>query len=179
MGILWHGGSIYTLQKEGHIVEAVLTENDRIIAMGDVKKLERQYHHMIEESCHLNGRTMIPGFVDSHIHLIGHGEKLMRLDLSSYTSKAAVLKALQTYAKTVQTGEWIIGEGWNENLWEDAETVERNDIDEVVPDHPVLLKRICRHVLVVNSLALEKVSVQEDVNNPLQGGVIEKDKEEI
>ncbi len=176
MGILWHGGSIYTLQKEGHIVEAVLTENDRIIAVGDRKKLEQQYHRMIEKSCHLNGKTMIPGFVDSHIHLIGHGEKLMRLDLSSCTSKAAVLEALKAYAETVQTGEWIIGEGWNENLWRDAKAIERNDLDEVVPDHPVLLKRICRHVLVVNSLALEEVSIQEDVNPP-QGGVIERDKE--
>ncbi|MGG0719796.1 amidohydrolase [Robertmurraya massiliosenegalensis] len=176
MGTLWYGGLIYTLQDEDHVVEAILTEKDRIIAMGNVEKLEQDFAHMIQDKFHLHGRTLLPGFVDSHIHLIGHGEKLMRLNLSTYTSKADVLMAIKEYASSLNEGEWIIGEGWNENLWGDAKTIDRNDIDMVVPHHPVLLKRICRHVLVVNSFALQEASIQDEMDTP-QGGVIEKDEE--
>lgn len=175
MGTLWYGGLIYTLQAEGHMVEAILTENDRIVAMGDVERLQQDFSHMIHHTFHLHGRTLLPGFVDSHIHLIGHGEKLMRLDLSTYTSKAAVLEAIKGYASSLNEGEWLIGEGWNENLWEDAKTIVRNDLDAVVPHLPVLLKRICRHVVVVNSFALKEAAIQDEMDSP-QGGVMDKDE---
>jgi predicted amidohydrolase YtcJ len=170
---LWYGGTIYTLHTELEQVEAVVTEGDYIIAAGALMELEQEY--AITERVHLEGATMLPGFVDSHMHLIGHGESLIRLDLSSYTSKLAVLEAVKEYAEANRSLEWIIGEGWNENGWSTPEPITRQEIDEYVRDIPVLLKRVCRHAVVVNSKALELADVT--LNTPLPaGGVIERDK---
>lgn len=170
---LWYGGPIYTLKEEGHQVEAVLTEADKIIATGSRKEIEKNYQ--ISKHLHLEGKTMLPGFVDSHLHLIGHGEKLLRLDLSTYRSKPEVLQAVRDYAENLQDGEWVIGEGWNENLWHQSDKITRADIDELVPKHPVILKRICRHTIVVNSLALKEAAINETIKHD-GGGVIERDQ---
>lgn len=173
MGKLWFGGNIYTLNSEKHQVEAVLTKNQQIIAMGSKQYLEENFE--IIESIDLNGATMLPGFVDSHLHLIGHGETLIRLDLSRYSTKADVLAAVKEYASSFSNGEWIIGEGWNENLWEQAEPINLQELDEIVADSPVMLKRVCRHALVVNSKALELAGISKTTNTP-PGGVIEKNE---
>lgn len=72
---------------------------------------------MIDTVVDLGQKVMFPGFVDSHMHLIGHGETLMRLDLSSMQSKREVLDAVRQKADGMEKGQWVIGEGWNENLW--------------------------------------------------------------
>ncbi|MHC0037353.1 amidohydrolase [Pseudoneobacillus sp. C159] len=172
MAKLWYGGSIYTLNSEGHQVEAVLTEGEQIIALGNVSELEEKYE--IAERIHLHGGTLMPGFVDSHLHLIGHGETLIRLDLSNFSSKVDVLSAVKDYASQFSGDEWIIGEGWNENLWETAMPITRQELDEIVPDLPVMLKRVCRHALVVNTKALELAGITKETLVPA-GGIIEKD----
>ncbi|WP_064092642.1 amidohydrolase [Rossellomorea aquimaris] len=174
MGTLWKNGRIYTMQDEGHVVEAVFTENGFIKALGTTKELEDKWKESIEKSIDLHQQVMFPGFVDSHMHLIGHGETLMRLDLSNMTSKKDVLQAVKEKASQLKEGQWVIGEGWNENLWEDAAVLTKEELDNAVPNHPVLLKRICRHAMVVNSLALEEAGIDEHTENPA-GGLIEKD----
>lgn len=172
MSTLWYGGPIYTMKEEGDGIEAVLTEGERIVATGSIEEIERNYY--IHEYKNLEGRTMFPGFVDSHLHLIGHGEKLFRLDLSSFRSKAEVLAAVAHYVKDLKKGEWVIGEGWNENLWSESSPILRNDLDEITTEHPVMLKRICRHTLVANSLALQVATIDE--YEPYDGsGVVERE----
>ncbi|MDZ5472524.1 amidohydrolase [Bacillus sp. 31A1R] len=175
MGEIWFNGHIYTLQAEGHKVEALFTKGDKIVDLGSKDELERKYHHEIVEQHDLEGATLLPGFVDSHMHLIGHGEKLMKLDLASYTSKSDLLLAVGEYAKKIAEGEWIIGEGWNENLWDVSEPITRFDIDQVVQNRPVILKRVCRHVISASSDAMRLAGITEDTVSPL-GGVIDRDK---
>ncbi|MGM0752647.1 MAG: amidohydrolase [Bacillota bacterium] len=174
MGTLWKNGIIYTMENEGHHVEAVYTENGVIKGLGSSYELEKNEQFTIESEVDLGQKVMFPGFVDSHMHLIGHGETLMRLDLSSMNSKQEVLEAIKEKAQDLEKGQWVIGEGWNENLWSDAEVLTKQEIDEVVPEHPVLLKRICRHAMVVNTLALKNAGIDEGTPNP-GGGLIEKD----
>ena len=174
MGTLWKNGIIYTMQQEGHQVEAVFTENGLIKGLGTSEELEQKC--TIDSVVDLEQKIVFPGFVDSHMHLIGHGETLMRLDLSSMNSKREVLDAISEKAKGLDEGKWIIGEGWNENLWSDAEVLTKQEIDAVVPKHPVLLKRICRDAMVVNSLAFKHAGIDESTPNP-PGGLIERDDE--
>ncbi len=177
VGTLWYGGNIYTLQEENHQVEAVYSKDSQIIAVGTKAELAGKFGSEILHKIDLNGDTMLPGFVDSHMHLIGHGERLIRLELTSCLSKAEVLEVVKKYAEAIPPGEWVIGEGWNENLWgANRELIYASDLDEVVPNHPVLLKRICRHALVANTLALKAASINEKTICP-PGGVIEKDEE--
>ncbi|MED3570796.1 amidohydrolase [Cytobacillus praedii] len=175
MGTLWYGGTIYTMQEEDHQVEAVFTRADKIIELGSIQSLEEKYRQEIDNRMDLQGRTMLPGFTDSHMHLIGHGERLIRLDLSNCTSKESVFEAIQQYAENLEEDEWLIGEGWNENLWAESNPIISAELDALVPDHPVILKRVCRHALVANSLALKAASIDENTENP-SGGVIERNE---
>ncbi|HWJ79291.1 MAG TPA: amidohydrolase [Niallia sp.] len=176
MGTLIYGGKIYTLQEEGHLVDAIYTEGQRIIDYGSKGEIEDNYGGTIDSELNLQGDVLLPGFVDSHMHLVGYGEKLLRLDLSACTSKEEALKKVADYARNKKAGEWIIGDGWNENLWDGQEVITKKDIDQYVSNHPVLLHRICKHAIAVNSQALKLANVTKDTNAPF-GGVIEKDND--
>lgn len=176
MGKLWFGGKIYTMQLEGDMAEALYTENGKIIDLGDKSNLEATYKQRITERIDLKGKTMLPGFVDSHMHLIGHGESLIRLDLSECTSKNQVFEALVRYAELLKDKEWIIGEGWNENLWDNQEIIHRKELDLLLPNRPVILKRVCRHALASNTAALERAGILSSAVVCPPGGVIERDE---
>lgn len=93
MKAIWHGGFIYTMLEEGDLTEAVYIEDGVIKGTGSYERLKKQYGAPETEEISLNGAVMFPGFVDSHLHLIGHGEKQLQLDLSALTSKEAILQA--------------------------------------------------------------------------------------
>lgn len=174
MGTFWYGGTIYTMQDEGHMVESVFSDGGRIIAAGEAEKILAQFQEQITDKINLEGKIMLPGLVDSHMHLIGHGESLIRLDLTKCKSKAAVFEAVQDYSSELEAGEWLVGEGWNENNWDNPEMIHCAELDALIPDNPVVLKRVCRHAMAVNTRALELAGISEKKVNP-EGGIIEKD----
>ncbi|MDM5156814.1 amidohydrolase [Bacillus sp. DX1.1] len=169
MGEIWHGGNIYTMQEEKEKVEAVYVEDGVIIDTGNKGDLERRYQP--EKVQRLEGKTMIPGLVDSHMHLIGHGERLLRLDVSSCTSYQEMLVLVAERVKETTEDTWIIGEGWNENNFTDTKSVHVRDLDAISKEHPILLKRVCRHVTWVNSYILEKAKITSETPDPKGGKV--------
>ncbi|MGM0874914.1 MAG: amidohydrolase [Bacillota bacterium] len=176
MGTLWFGGKIYTLEKEGSNVEAVYVKNGYIVEIGSYQHLAEKYKAEIKDQHDLKGKTMIPGLVDSHLHLIGHGEKLTRLDFSHTTTSKEILESVKKRANEMKPGSWIIGEGWNENLLEDQKILHKTELDEVAPHHPVLLKRICRHAVIANTKALELANITGDTPDPFGGVIVRDDK---
>ena len=174
MGILWFGGNIYTMQSEGDAAEAVYTENDIIQAVGTYQKLYHDYYQRIDEEINLLGKTMLPGLIDSHMHIIRHGLKLLRLDLSKMQSANEVKEALKNRTANLAPGEWLIGEGWNENQWENKTIIHKSELDEISPDNPMMLTRVCRHAVLANSLAMKLAGINEQTQNP-QGGIIVRD----
>ena len=111
---LWYGGTIYTMEKESETVEAVLVENDKIIAVGSVADLKNQANKKTD----LQGAAMYPGFVDSHLHMLFQGEKLTRLDLSKATSAEDMLNRIKEAALTTPPeGKWLFGEGRKKKLY--------------------------------------------------------------
>lgn len=172
MGTLWFGGKIYTLIEESDTVEAVYAENGKIIDTGYVEHLRSAYP--CTEEVNLKGNIMIPGFTDSHMHVIGHGEKLIRLDFSEVDSSDQILESLRTRSHELEPGTWIIGEGWNENQFTDKKIIHRTELDEVTDLHPVMLKRICHHAVIVNTKAMELAGISAATPDP-EGGVIVKD----
>ena len=120
----------------------------------------------------LQGAAMYPGFVDSHIHLIGHGEKLTYLDLSTFTSIQTIVTEV---ADTCEKGEWYVAEGWNDNKLVEGRPITCKDLD-AIKETPIVLKRICRHVLVANTKAMELAGITKDTPNPI-GGIIGKDEQ--
>ncbi|MDO3661167.1 amidohydrolase [Bacillus sp. C28GYM-DRY-1] len=174
MKAIWHGGFIYTMLEEGDLTEAVYVEDGVIKGTGSYERLKKTYGSPETEEISLNGAVMFPGFVDSHLHLIGHGEKQLQLDLSALTSKEAILQAAKERERQLPEGDWLIGEGWNENQFETPDYLVKHDIDHLFPDRPVLLKRICRHAIAVNSAALQAAGITRNTPDP-EGGVIAKD----
>ncbi|WP_226583755.1 amidohydrolase [Halobacillus litoralis] len=172
---LWYGGKIYTLKEEGEWVEAVVTSDGEIVAVGNTHDLYSFYKEQITEEHDLKGSVMYPGLTDSHLHIIGHGERLMRLDLSFMKSAEEVKQALQLHAEQLPAGEWIIGDGWNENQWAEKRIIHKDELDEISSDHPMMLTRVCRHALLANTRAMELAKVDDQTPDP-QGGVIVKDQ---
>ncbi|MCP8967460.1 amidohydrolase [Ectobacillus ponti] len=169
MGILYYGGRVYTMRHEGETAEAVFVQDGIIQAIGSETELRGLYE--ITEEVHLRGGMMLPGLVDSHMHLIGHGERLMRLDLSDCRSYEEMLGLVRERAAQLQPGEWILGDGWNENAFSDRKDIHRRDLDEITQEHPVLLKRVCRHAALVNSYVLEKAGLHTGISDPKGGKV--------
>ncbi|SFM08561.1 hypothetical protein SAMN04487943_107211 [Gracilibacillus orientalis] len=175
MGTLFYGGTIYTMEDETSIAEAVYVEDGTIIEVGNKSELLHTFRHRIDEEYNMDGATMYPGFVDSHLHIIGHGEKLLHLDLSSMKSAKEVLQALERKVEELKPGDWLIADGWNENQWQDARIMDKKELDDISRGHPIILSRICRHAIIVNSKVLELAGITTETEDP-QGGKIIRDR---
>lgn len=176
VGVLWFGGNIYTMENEGESAEALYTEGNIIKAVGTYQSIQERFSGRIDQEINLLGKTVLPGFVDSHLHLIGHGEKLLRLDLSQMSSKQEVLEALGNRTANLSEGEWLIGDGWNENQWMEPAIIHKSEIDAVAPDNPVMLTRICRHALLANSKAIALAGIDRHTADP-ESGIIVRDEQ--
>ncbi|MFF2752825.1 amidohydrolase [Psychrobacillus sp. NPDC058041] len=168
MRALWTDGNIFTMESAGDKVEAILVEDGKVIQTGSKEALLP----FADKVNSLNGSSMYPGFVDSHIHLIGHGEKLAYLDLSTIYSIKEIVD--QVEARVIK-GEWFVAEGWNDNKLIEERPITNLDLDHL-KETPIVLKRVCRHVLVANSKAIELAGITKETPNPI-GGVIGKDNE--
>ncbi|ULG72356.1 amidohydrolase [Macrococcus brunensis] len=161
---LFYGGTIYTMQQEDHKVKAVLVEGNRIKALYDeVPEIEAEYFD-------LQGAVMFPGFVDTHIHLVGTGMALGSVNFKDDTSIEEVKEQLRNAARQLPSESWLVCEGYNDNQLNYRLT--RNEIDELA-DCRVIIKRVCRHAAIVNSAALKAMNIQDDVED-MDAGHFEK-----
>ncbi|AYC29902.1 amidohydrolase [Paenisporosarcina cavernae] len=170
MKTLMHNGTIYTMNAEMEQVESILIEEGKILRTGSVKDLRELADHFFD----LQGATVFPGFVDSHLHLIGHGDKIRYLDLSKFTSSKEMVEAISEAATEQNDSDWFVAEGWNENNFADRKILHRVELDEISTS-PIVLRRICRHAMLVNSKVLELVGITKDTPDP-EDGVIVRDQ---
>ncbi|KPZ57676.1 N-substituted formamide deformylase precursor [Pseudoalteromonas sp. P1-13-1a] len=119
------------------------------------------------------GNTLLPGLIDAHGHVIGLGDNLSQLDVRGAKSVAEITTKLEQFAKNKQG--WILGRGWNQELWSDTRFPTAKDLDKVVNDRPVVLSRVDSHAIWVNSKALELAGIIAATQAP-DGGEIIKDE---
>ena len=119
-----------------------------------------------------NGRTLLPGLIDAHGHVMALGFGALQLDLTGTTSIADLQKRLRTYAAANPDAHWILGRGWNQELWSEKRFPTAADIDSVVADRPVWLGRVDGHAAVANSAAMKAAGVTPATKAP-SGGRIE------
>ncbi|MGE6463232.1 amidohydrolase [Pseudoalteromonas tetraodonis] len=117
-----------------------------------------------------NGKTLLPGLIDAHGHVIGLGENLSQLDVRGAKSVDEITAKLNEFAKGKEG--WIIGRGWNQELWSDTRFPTAADLDKVVSDRPVILSRVDSHAIWVNSKALELANINADTPAPTGGEII-------
>jgi predicted amidohydrolase YtcJ len=118
------------------------------------------------------GRTLLPGLIDAHGHVTELGFAAIQLDLVGTSSLADLQQRLRAYAAANPDARWIIGRGWNQELWPDKRFPTAADLDAVVPDRPVVLERVDGHALVANSAAMKAAGVTAATQVP-PGGRIE------
>ena len=140
---LWTNGAIYTMESPAKTVEAVLVENGKIVSVGERVPLQA----LADEVIDLQGGAMYPGFVDSHLHMIGYGDKLQRLDVSDVKSATELLQKVKLAAKSLQPGEWLIGDGWNENQFTDGVIPSKEELDTIITGSEVLVPTVNRIVM--------------------------------
>jgi len=119
-----------------------------------------------------HGRTLMPGFIDSHGHVTDLGFAALHLNLTGTSSLADLQQRLRAYAAAHPNDQWLIGFGWNQELWPDKAFPTAADLDAIVPDRPVVLERVDGHAVVANSAAMKIAGVTPGMPTP-SGGRIE------
>ena len=119
-------------------------------------------------------KTVLPGLIDAHHHFLGMGiNMIQRISLRDTESLAeAVEKVKQKVAQT-EKGEWVLGGGWDESKWEEKRYITKYDLDPFSKDNPMLLSRVCGHLITLNSKGLEIAGITKDTPNP-PGGQVDK-----
>ena len=129
---------------------------------------------VFEHSVDGGGRTLLPGLIDAHGHVMGLGFASLQLDLVGTSALSDLQQRLRSYAAARPNDPWITGRGWNQELWPDKRFPTAADLDSVVADRPVILERVDGHAVVVNSAALRAAGVTAATGDPV-GGKIERD----
>jgi predicted amidohydrolase YtcJ len=118
------------------------------------------------------GHTLLPGLIDAHGHVLGLGFSALQLDLVGTSSLDDLKKRLRAYATAHPDARWILGRGWNQELWPVKQFPTAADLDSVVSDRPVVLERVDGHAVVANSAAMKAAGVTPETKSP-PGGRIE------
>ncbi|MDY6875718.1 MAG: amidohydrolase [Chloroflexota bacterium] len=151
-------GHVLTMDPDRPRAEAVAVSGARFVAVGsDAEIAAMQTAHTREID--MAGGMLVPGFIDSHLHLIEGGRTLIELRLRYCNSPAALEEQLRAAAAEKAPGEWIIGQGWDDPVLTPGQPPHRTTLDAIVPDHPVVLVRRDGHSAWLNSAAVEATQV--------------------
>jgi predicted amidohydrolase YtcJ len=165
-------GNVLTMDSSQPSAEAVAVKKDRIAKVGTNKEI-RQWIGDDTKVINLQGRTVVPGLTDSHIHVGDFGKFLMWIDLKDVNSIEETQQRIRERTQKISKERWIIGSGWDQTRFAEKRYPNRQDLDEASPDNPVILYHQCGRVCVVNSKALKLAGVTKETGAP-PGGKIEK-----
>ncbi len=163
--------AIYTLDSQRPWAQAVAIQANRIVCVGGVSDVNA-YIGPDTEVLDLNGKLVLPGFIDSHAHVSDSPNPEALADLNNLDSKSDILAAVKRFANTHPTYSVIYGSGWKNELFGPGGPI-KEELDAIISDRPVLLTSEDGHFAWVNSKAIELAGVTKTSANP-PGGVIEK-----
>jgi predicted amidohydrolase YtcJ len=182
--LLFTGGPIYTADAARPWTQAVAVRDGRILAMGreaELSELRGAKTEVVDLrgppplARRSRGRLLLPGFTDSHIHFIEVALRAVQIDATGAKSANAVAAMIRTRAEATPAGAWIVGGGWDANLWTDGIAPCRSVLDGAAPEHPVALDGKDLHSVWVNSSALRRAGITSATPDVV-GGVIERDE---
>lgn len=165
---IYYHGRIATFDPAQPQAEALAVEQGRITAVGTTEQILLDHGRAQVKKVDLEGGYVYPGFVDSHLHLSGVGERENGLDLGACQSKEEMLQLIRARVGKAKAGEWILGMGWDEHRLDGGVPTLR-ELDEVSPHHPVFLTRVCFHTYLVNSSAYAAAGVKAETDDPKDG----------
>ncbi len=177
---IYFNGTIITVDSSNPTAEALAVGGKEILAVGtkeDVFKKTRDEDTVLVD---LEGKTMLPGFIDSHGHVVHAGLAISNCNLAPppagpVSNIPGLQNALAAYVATrdLQEGDWIIGEGYDDSLMAEVRHPDRYELDAVTTEFPIMAKHVSGHVVTCNSKALELAGITADTPNP-PGGIIRR-----
>jgi predicted amidohydrolase YtcJ len=162
-------GNVYTVNPAFERVSAIAVKEDRILLTGSDEEVLQTCRGKETKVIDLNGKTLIPGIIESHLHYQMLGEMLERIDIYQ-KPKQEILAKVRDEAERLGPGKWIVSMGWNNELWNEGFPT-REELDAAAPANPVVLNRIDGHSAWCNSLALQLAGINKESPDP-QGGEI-------
>jgi predicted amidohydrolase YtcJ len=168
---------IHTFDAVGTVFEAgamALSKEGVIEGVGDHEALAKFYPGA--QIIDFEGKTVIPGLIDSHAHLFGLAQSFTRANLVGAGSKAEVMDRLREFEAGLPDGAWLLGRGWDQNDWPEQAFPNRNDLDAAFPDRAVWLRRIDGHAGWANSRAIAQADRDLAGDWQEQGGHIHRDE---
>jgi predicted amidohydrolase YtcJ len=163
----------YTLNAKGellHFASLAFDDQGRILAVGsaaEVAAKSPQARHV-----DMQGRTVLPGLIDAHGHVFGLGAQLTQLDLSNTATLPEALKATGDYARANGQQAWVIGRGWNQEIWKLGRFPTATELDGAVAGRPVWLQRVDGHAGWANSRALALAGITKSTPDPVGGKIV-------
>lgn len=167
------GGNVLTMNQSQPCAEAVAVKDDRIVKVGTDEEIS-QFIGENTQVIRLNGKTVVPGFIDTHIHVADFGRLLAWIDLSNAGSITEMQNLLKARVQESPKGKWLLGRGWNQTCFAEKRLPTRFDLDAVSPDNPVVFYHQSGQMCVVNSEALKLAGVTRLTPVP-QGGAVDRD----
>jgi predicted amidohydrolase YtcJ len=168
------GGKVLAMNPSQSFAEAIAIKNDRIVRVGTNKAISK-WIGKNTKVISLNGKTVVPGFIDTHIHVADFGRFLTWVDLHDVKSIKEMQSSLRERAQKTPKGKWIIGHGWDQNRFAEKRLPTRYDLDAGSADNPVVFYHQCGQICIVNSKALELAGVTKQTSAP-SGGAIDKNE---
>jgi predicted amidohydrolase YtcJ len=165
---------IYSLNDTVQNYDALVIRENKIFDLGPSKDIVTRYK--ADTVIDLKGKTILPGFIDAHGHMFGLGQMLNSLILVGVKSVDQVAELVRQKVAITPKGEWVFGRGWDQTLWKEQNFPEKEILDRVAPDNPVILGRIDGHAIWVNQKAIELANISSITKDP-EGGKILRSKD--
>ena len=168
--LILSNGKVVSVDEEFSIHSTIVVSDGKVVELGDASLLNKYEAVTVRD---LDGKTLIPGFIDSHTHISGDPQRY--INLSEITSIAEMQDLIRAKAEELGAGEWITGYGWSEDELTEGRKPLRGDLDIAAPRNPVTLTRAGGHSAVVSTSALGLAEINNNTPDP-EGGVIERDE---
>lgn len=162
--------TIYTIDSNFTIAQAMLIKDGKILATGTTSELENKFTY--KEKVDAQGKFIYPGFIDAHAHFFNYAESLLRANLFGTKSWDHVVGELTKFSKE-HNGGWLLGRGWDQNDWSVKEFPTNEKLNELFPNRPVIITRVDGHAAIANNRALELAGIK--IGFKIVGGeIVEK-----
>ncbi|KAH1217499.1 hypothetical protein AAZX31_13G179200 [Glycine max] len=169
--LVLRNGVIYTSDDSLPFADSMAVANGRVLCVGN-RSFVQEFEGYGTQVLDLRGKVVVPGFIDSHVHFIDGGLQLqmMQVKLRGVNKKEEFIRRIKDAAQSTKQGSWILGGGWNNDLW-GGDLPAASWINDVTPNNPVWLSRVDGHMGLANSVALTLAGITNLTDDP-RGGTI-------
>ncbi|MEC3881728.1 amidohydrolase [Parapedobacter sp. 10938] len=172
--LIVYNAVVYTVDSSFNTAEAFAVRDGEFIAVGTSDEIRSAYG--AEETIDAQGQAIYPGFYDAHAHFFGYAQTYGQADLSGATSFDEIIDRLKAFRSEHPYAPWLLGRGWDQNLWEDKSFPTKDRLEAAFPNIPVYLVRIDGHAALASGKALELAGITGPVD--IEGGLVETRRDE-